>query len=311
MNWQRRTRPIAWLPPDLALNFSLSPFASPHQNHLTIAEALKSGSARLHAMSESANLDAEVLLAHLLKVERTWLLAHLEEQLNQEQFNQWEGSLSRLERGEALPYVLGEWGFYGLTIHLTTDVLIPRPETELLVETAIDWLAAHPDQRRAVDVGTGSGCIAVAMAVNVPDLEITASDISASALKVAAINVELHGLSKQVSLVHSELLDTIHGPFDLICANLPYIPSERLGSLAVARREPILALDGGEDGLDLIRPFLKKAAPKMDSGGLLLAEIDDSHQEDAIVISSKFFPDAKISLLEDLAGRPRLLHIAT
>jgi len=237
-------------------------------------------------------------------------MAHPEQQLNQEQINHWEASLARLEVGEALPYVLGEWEFYGLTFHLTSDVLIPRPETELLVETAIDWLAAHPGRRRAVDVGTGSGCIAVALAVNVKDLDLRASDISENALKVAAVNVGRHEVSNQVSLLHTNLLDNIPGPIDFICANLPYIPSERLSGLRVAKREPTLALDGGEDGLSLIRLFLKQAATELASGGLLVAEIDDSHECDVIALASKYFPKANISVLKDLAGQVRLLHIA-
>jgi release factor glutamine methyltransferase len=282
---------------------------SPYQQTLNINEALKAGSSRLQRVSESAHFDAQVLLAHIFNVERAWLLAHSEEALNQAQQKQWEASLARIEGGEALPYVLGVWEFYGLAFCITKDVLIPRPETELLVEVAIDWLAAHPGKRSAVDVGTGSGCIALSMAVNVPDLEITASDISEKALLVAARNIEHHKVGELVLLVQSDLLEKISGPIDLICANLPYIPSQRLSKLAVAKREPLLALDGGEDGLDQIRSFLYQASAKLASGGLLLAEIDDSHQESARAVASKCFPKGKISVRKDLAGRTRLLQV--
>ena len=309
MSWLHRMRPIVWLPPVLAIKLSLSATPSPNQQNLNIEEALKIGNNRLRDVSESASFDGQVLLAHILEVERAWLLAHPEQALNQAQLNQWESSLARLEGGEALAYVLGEWEFYSLGFHLTSDVLIPRPETELLVETAISWLGAHADRRRAVDVGTGSGCIAVALAANVPDLEIWASDVSGSALKAADINVERHKVGKRVTVVHSVLLEKIPGRIDLICANLPYIPSKRLGDLAVAKREPLLALDGGKDGLSLIRPFLKQAASKLASGGLLLAEIDDSHEESAPALASIHFPKAMILIMKDLAGRPRLLRV--
>jgi len=283
---------------------------SPNHQSLNIKAALSAGSDRLQNVSESAEFDAQVLLAHILGAERAWLFAHHDELLNQEQMRDWDASLARLEGGEALAYVLGEWEFYGLTFQVTKDVLIPRPETELLVEQAIDWLTARPEKRIAADVGTGSGCIAIALAVNVPDLGIIASDISERALKVAAKNVESHGVSDQVSLVQGEILEEISGPCDLICANLPYIPSGRLGKLAVAQREPLLALDGGEDGLDLIRPFLDQARGKLAPGGLLLAEIDDSHQESSGELGSEFFPGAEISVRKDLAGRTRLLRVA-
>lgn len=310
MNWPPRMRPTVWRPLGWVTKSSLPSSPSSNQHFLNIEKALKVGSARLRQVSESYDFDAQVLLAHIFEVERAWLLAHQEHKLNQEQLDRWESKLARLEAGEALPYVLGEWEFYGLPFHLTSDVLIPRPETELLVECAIDWLASHPGKRSAVDVATGSGCIAVTLAVNVPNLEIAASDVSEEALKVAASNVERHKVGKQVSLIYSELLEKTSGPIDLICANLPYIPSGRLSNLSVAKREPLVALDGGEDGLSLIQPFLMQAAPRLSSGGLLLAEIDDSHQESANVLASEYFPRAKISVQKDFAGRPRLLRVA-
>ena len=130
-----------------------------------------------------------------------------------------------------------------------------------------------------MEVGTGSACIAVSLASGLPQLVITATDISEPALKVAATNIDRHKLNTQVSLRLADLLDGIIGPFDLICSNLPYIPSQRLPELAVAKREPLRALDGGQDGLELIRKFLSQSAHILAPGGLLLAEIDDSHQK--------------------------------
>src|SRR3990172_7706221 len=194
---------------------------------ITIAAALKTGSLRLAAVSASANLDAQVLLAHILGTQRSWLLAHPEAELSTEQAETWDRALGRLEGGEALPYILGEWEFYGLKIQVTPDVLLPRPETELLVDTALSWLSANPQRSRAVDLGTGSGCIAVALAMHCPDLELWAIDISAAALAVATRNLERYGLETRITLLQSDLFDGLEAPFDLICANLPYIPSGR------------------------------------------------------------------------------------
>jgi release factor glutamine methyltransferase len=270
--------------------------------------AIADAKARLSAVSDSASLDAQVLLAHVLGKERGWLLAHPEAELSAGEESAWQAALARLEAGEPLPYVLGEWEFFGLTLKVTPDVLIPRPETELLVETALEWLAKNPG-RRAADVGTGSGEIAVALAANVADLQIWAGDLSPAALAVARANVEQHGLQERVRLVESDLLTEMAGPFDLICANLPYIPSERLGTLRVARSEPVLALDGGTDGLALIAKLLEQAASKLAPGGLLLAEVDDSHGESAPSMAREFFGEAQIELLADLAGKPRLLKV--
>jgi release factor glutamine methyltransferase len=317
----------------------------------TIGELLADAQSRLAPRSESAQLDAQVLLAHVLGRERSWLLAHAQEQMAHELEPKWEAALARLERGEPLPYVLGEWEFYGIKFHVTPDVLIPRPETELLVETALEWLRAHPGRRRAADVGTGCGCIAVALAANVADLQIEASDISPAALEIARQNIERYGLQDRVHLHQSDLLSSafaspqsgrsnpqdsvgdchvglrsasppsqrrneaansfsnLSTPFDLICANLPYIPSTRAAELAVARHEPHVALFAGADGLDLIGRLLEQAGAKLAPGGLLLAEIDESQENSAPELARRNFPDAKIDMLRDLADKPRLLVI--
>ena len=278
-------------------------------NNLSVGQALEDTRTRLMGLSENPILDAQVLLAHMLGQDRAWVLAHLEADLSVAQAQRWEQALARLESGEALRYVLGEWEFYGLKIALTPDVLIPRPETELLVETALSWLAANPKRRRAADIGTGSGCIAIALGVHVPDLELTASDISSRALEVARSNFARNDLLDRVQLVQADLMEDLPGPFDLICANLPYIPSSRLDELIVARREPRLALDGGPDGLTLIRRLLRQAKDELLPGGLLLAEVDDSQETSAAALARGQFPDATIDLLHDLAGKPRLLRV--
>jgi release factor glutamine methyltransferase len=276
---------------------------------VTIATTLRHIRQRLQPVSDTPALDAQVLLAHVLEVSRSWLLAHPEAELSGEAENRLQAALARLESGEPLPYVLGHWEFYGLDLSLSPDVLIPRPETELLVEQAIDWLKAHPQRRRAADVGSGSGCIAVALAVHVPDLRLVAGDISLAALKIAQRNAVHHHVAERIDFLASDLLPPVATHFDLICANLPYIPTKVLKSLAVYRSEPSLALAGGLQGLDLIQRLLFSAPSRLAQGGLILLEIEASQGEAACRLATQAFPQAKVHLLQDLAGRDRLVRV--
>lgn len=274
---------------------------------VTVGSALAAAS-RLTA-SESPALDVQVLLAHTTGQERGWLLAHQEASLAPGHAATFEAGLQRLERGEPLPYVLGEWEFFGLKLQVSPAVLIPRPETELLVEAALAWLKAHPAARRAADIGTGSGCIPVAIAANAPGVAFDAADISPEALAVARANVQFHSLEDQVRLVESDLMAGLRGHYDLITANLPYIPEARLPELPITKWEPLIALGGGDDGLRLIAPFLDHASTNLASPGLLLAEIDISLEHSAAEAARRAFPAARIEVRPDLTGRPRLLVI--
>jgi release factor glutamine methyltransferase len=271
-------------------------------------------SARLSLISDTPALDASVLLARIMDKPRTWVLAHPELTLTLGQHDQLEESLARLERGEPFPYVLGRWEFFGLDLNITPDVLIPRPETELLAEKAIAWLQESPVRCTTADVGTGSGAIAIAIAANVRDAHILATDRSFAALKVARNNASKFNLTNidfvQCDLLppHAELLATeFH--FDLICANLPYIPTETLKNLPIFNREPTLALDGGMDGLDLVRRLLAIAPEWIAPKGLILLEIEASHGMQALNLASDLFSHAEIHLHQDLTGRDRLLEI--
>lgn len=281
------------------------------QKTATVGATLADARQRLAAHSESPALDAQLLLSHVSGLDRVQLLAHPERILGAKELEAWQRALARLEDGLALPYLLGEWEFCALPLRVTPAVLIPRPETEMLVEAALDWLRAHPDRRRVVDVGTGSAAIAVVLATGVPDVRVTAVDISEEALTVAASNAQRNGVQERIELVHGDLLADLSGPFDVICANLPYIPTRRLAELDVARREPLLALDGGPDGLDLIRRLLEQAPRRLAPGGLLLAEVDDSHEEQAAALARSHFPLADTEVRPDLAGKVRLLTVRT
>jgi release factor glutamine methyltransferase len=278
---------------------------------LTLQEIQAQIVPQLQTTSDTAALDAQVLLAHVLQKPRSWVIAHPEYIISDEQYQKIFSALGRLEHGEPLPYVIGHWEFYGLDFRVTPDVLIPRPETELLVERAIGWLQLNPHKRRVIDVGTGSGCIGIAIAIHIPDVQLLMTDISKPALEVTRQNLERHGLAEKVVLRRSDLLSRVKDPFsmDLICANLPYIPADTVDSLPVAKNEPRLALDGGPRGLKLIRRLLKEAKGVLDSGGLMLLEIDPSQSKSIKYLAQQDFPNAKIRILKDLSGRKRCLEV--
>lgn len=276
---------------------------------LTVQEALRAARSRLSAVSEHPALDAQTLLAGLTGRSRAWLMAHPEADLPPQEAEFVTKAILLLENGEPLPYILGEWEFFGLRFAVTPAVLIPRPETELIVEQALAWLQEHPERRRGADVGTGSGCIAVSLAVHCAGLEVAATDVSVEALRVAEQNARRHGVEASVRLVAGDLLERVEGPVDLICANLPYIPTETLRGLGVSRREPVLALDGGPDGLRLIRRLLRQAGGKLAEGGLLLCEIEAGQGEAALRLAREAFPKAGVRVLKDLADLDRLVRI--
>jgi release factor glutamine methyltransferase len=285
-----------------------------------VRSALDDLTAHLRGLTDTPDLDAQTLLAHVTDRPRAWILSHLDSPLSDLEMDSARRALSALEAGKPLPYVLGRWEFFGLDFDLTPDVLIPRPETELLVERALAWLQSRPATRfsslRAADVGTGSGCIAVSLAAHIPDLRVTATDLSLPALEVARRNAEKHNVAHRVDFIQCDLLPPHPDPlpteshFDLICANLPYIPTDRLRGLPILGREPTLALDGGPDGLDSIRRLLQLAPAYLASRGLLLLEIESTLGPATLSLAREFFPDANIRLHQDLSGKDRLVEIA-
>ena len=278
-------------------------------------------SARLASVSDTSALDASVLLARIVDRPRSWVLAHPELTLTTEQQNQLASSLARLENGEPFPYVLGRWEFFGLEFDVTPDVLIPRPETELLVEKSIAWLQKNPSKINVADIGTGSGAIAVSIAVNVPNAEILATDISETALRVAKRNAEKHEVSERVEFVECDLFpeskvagqksDLRPLTFDLVCSNLPYIPTNTLKHLPVYQREPTLALDGGIDGLATFRKLLSIVPDWLAPNTLILLEIESTLGGQTMQLARQHFPNAQITLHQDLTNRDRLIEIQT
>jgi release factor glutamine methyltransferase len=264
----------------------------------------------LTSCSDQPALETQVLLAAVLEQPRSWILAHPEIPISPAQDEILAGLLAQRLLGAPLPYLLGHWEFYGLDFIVNESVLIPRPETEFLVEEALEWLRGRRQPMLAADVGTGSGCIAVALACHTPNLTVIASDLSGAALQVAQKNVLRHGQGDRVHLLQADLLKACAGPFNLLCANLPYIPSATLDGLSIAAHEPRLALDGGPDGLRQIERLLSQTAARLAPGGLVLFEIEAGQGESAAEAAYRCFPDSAIHVLPDLAGQPRLLKIS-
>jgi len=278
---------------------------------MKVQELLAAADQRLAPLSDTPSLDAQVLFAHIVQKPRVWVVSHPEDEIRGEEQEQFEEAMKRLEAGEPLPYVLGKWEFFGLEFEVTKDVLIPRPETELLVEKAIDWLKAHPEKRTVADVGTGTGSIAVAIASHIPDIRILATDISPDALRIAKRNAERHGVDRQIEFVECDLLPAHpeRSNFNMICSNLPYIPTEALLRLPIFGREPTLALDGGTDGLNIYRRLLKLAPEWLAPQGIMLLEIEATLGMQILSLAYDSFSEVNIHLHKDLAGRDRLVEI--
>lgn len=264
---------------------------------------------QLKSHSDSPYLDSLVLLGYISGKSKTELIAHPTPDLNPAQTLSLKEAIEQLQTGVPLPYVLGEWEFSKLRFKVTPDVLIPRPETEGLVELAQDWLRAHPGKRSCLEIGTGSGCIAISLAKTIPDLQIIATDISPAALKVAEDNASRHDVLSQIQFLERDLFSGIRAPIDLLIANLPYIPTNKLHSLDVYQSEPTLALDGGQDGLHYIKEVLKDAGEHLNPGGVILLELDEDCGISALTLAKEIWPGITIHLLQDLSGQDRYLRV--
>lgn len=254
----------------------------------------------------AARLEAEILLAYVLSQDRVFLYTHFDAPVNQDEREKFRAVIRRRVRREPLAYIIGQREFMSLSFLVSPEVLIPRPETELLVENAISWCG---DRDLCIcDMGTGSGAIAVSLAYYLPAGRFVAVDISSTALDIARRNAERHGVN--VEFYCSDLLNDLdhQREFDLITANLPYIPQEEYLSLPEDVRgfEPRLALLAGGDGLDVYRRFLPQAMERLKTGGCLMLEIGAKQGNAALNLTREF---GVSRLAADLAGRDRLLII--
>ena len=278
---------------------------------VTIHEAWATGRDQLAQASFTPELDARLLLQYVLHVEHSYLIAHGDETLTKLQASDYAALLARARAKEPVPYITGNAPFYGFDIHVNPAVLIPRPETEELVGRAVSWVGPRSGLR-VVDVGTGSGCIAIALARHLPPTILLASDLSLKAIQVARLNAQK--LAKQsITFVQSDLLAALGGPFDLIVANLPYVADDEWTIIddGVKWYEPSLALSGGEDGLDLFRALLRQAAVRLRPGGAVFLEIGWRQGSAVRQLAGDFFPLADIKVFTDLTGQDRIVQIQT
>jgi release factor glutamine methyltransferase len=265
------------------------------------------------AGSPSPALDARLLLQHLLGVNHAYLIAHSDQLLSSAQWETYQAFVARARQGEPVPYIVGHADFYGRTFAVTPAVLIPRPETEELTAHAIEWARARPGCRIA-DVGTGSGCIAVTLACELPAAQITAVDISEDALAIAEINAVRHDVAERLRFLLGDLLAPLATPADLIVANLPYISDVEWTTLddGVKSYEPVGALRGGPDGLAYIRQLLLQAiAGQLGIRGAIMLEIGWRQGQVVLRLAKEIFPQAEVLLLKDLSGQDRIVKIQT
>ena len=288
---------------------------------VTTAEALAAAARALGAAGvPEARREAGSLLAHATGRDRTYLLTHDDEPLSHEHLSAYREAVRRRAAGEPLQYIRGSQEFYGLDFEVTPDVLIPRPETELLVETALALTrgAAAP---RFCDVGTGSGCVAVSLLNERPDARCIAVDISAAALAVARRNAARHGVLGRLELLVSDCFDALAGrppageqvpaePFDLVASNPPYVAEDALAGLQreVRDHEPRVALTPGGDGLAVIRRLVSEAPRFVKPGGHLLMEIGyDQHERVASLLDPGVW--TLLDIRPDLQGIPRVVAL--
>ena len=277
---------------------------------ITLKEALNQAGRRIkEAGGVTSALDAAVLLGFVAACDRAGLYRDGSRLLTPEEQNRLDALVARRVTGEPVAYLTGCKEFMGLEFAVTPAVLIPRPETELLVEKALTLLDGK--ENLVAEVGTGSGAIAVSLAVNLPRTVIYATDISARALRVAQVNAEKHGVTQRICWRQGDLLaalaeDELTGRLDLIAANLPYITTQELAALPpeVRRYEPVTALDGGADGLALYRRLIPQAKRLLKPQGYLLLEIGCNQRQGVAALLTP--PDWRLNIEQDLTGRDRL-----
>jgi release factor glutamine methyltransferase len=287
--------------------------------------AFKTGIARLRdATVASHTLAAELLLLHVAGRDRTWLYAHPEDEISAEQEQRFLSLVARRAAGEPTQYLTGKQEFWGLVFEVTRDVLIPRPETEHVIEVALDRLAVREiragrkqtlsgEGLRIADVGTGSGCIAISLAKDLPGAKFVATDISPEALKVAQRNAERHSFADRIEFVHTNLLESVtnattESRFDLIASNPPYISRREGPTLQreVRDHEPEVALYGGEEGYEIYAALVTQSAAHLVSGGIAVFELG----HDSLPAVQPLFETPEwthVGVTTDLAGIPRVI----
>ena len=259
-----------------------------------------------------ARLEAEVMLMNVMRMQRHDLFSQQETEASPQQEQALAAIMERRLKREPLAYILQYKEFYGINLLVNPDVLIPRPETECMVEHALFMalMGMETPQLVVADVGTGTGAIAINLALHLPAAHIYAMDNADAVLDVAAYNIRAHNVADRVTLGKGDLLEPAPEPVDLILANLPYIPTGRIPTLQPEIRwEPQQALDGGPDGLDLIRRLLAQAPDKLKEHGIILLELDPEQVPAVEELARQLFPEAETSVEKDLAQHDRIFVI--
>ncbi|MCJ7655084.1 MAG: peptide chain release factor N(5)-glutamine methyltransferase [Dehalococcoidia bacterium] len=282
---------------------------------MTLTQALQQSA---HILSingiEDSCIEARMLLGHITKLSAVQIYTQTEQTLSQEQERTLHELVGRRLRREPTAYIINRREFYGIDFYVDSRVLIPRPETELLVDTALEFFKNGiylPSPLLIADIGTGCGAIAISLALNLPQSKIYATDSSYSALEVAKLNCEHHKVTRRVTLLQGNLLEPVPEAVDLMVANLPYVKSSELENLSpeITIFEPRTAIDGGKNGLKFIRQLLEQTEAKISHRGCLLLEIGQNQEQDVIHLIHSCLNKVSFTFIPDLNGINRVVKI--
>ncbi len=279
---------------------------------VTVGAGLASAAERLRATSDSPRADAQLLLAHALGTSRDWLVAHTDARMDPVLGERFEGYVRRRSCGEPVAYILQAAWFYGREFTVGPAVLVPRPETEHLIDEALAHLrGASGNSPRLLDIGSGSGAIACTLAAELQGAEVTGTEISPTALDIACENARRLGVASRCEFILGDLAVPVRGRrFDAVLANLPYVPTAQIAPAPdPVSFEPRLALDGGADGLDLYRRLLPGLAASLQPGGLVLLEAAPASMAALAALASDAFPNGTVSIGSDYAGLERFVRV--
>lgn len=279
---------------------------------MRVAEALASTRRSLEAATPDAAIEAEVLVRHASRLGRAALYASLNDPVVPVVWQEVASLVDRRLSGEPLAHITGRREFYGLDLQITPEVLVPRQETETLVDEMVEFVESRGRgaEVRIADVGTGSGAIAAALATQLRNATVVATDLSVRALKVADGNLRRLGLRHRVHLVLCDLLDGLDGPFDVIVSNPPYIATADMDALpSDVQREPALSLDGGVDGLRVVERLVRQSADRMTPGGGLFVEIAPDQARLVAEMARSRMPGSRVTVADDLTGAPRVVAV--
>ncbi|MFC2033822.1 peptide chain release factor N(5)-glutamine methyltransferase [Chloroflexota bacterium] len=257
---------------------------------------------------EEPTLESEILLRHALKINRIQLYSELENELKPEGKRKFWKLIERRLKHEPIAYITENREFYGLNFYVNHDVLIPRPESEMLVEQALK-ITKNQAISTIAEIGTGCGSIAISLALNLKQVNIYATDISSKALNIARINCQKHGVADKICLLEGDMLDPLPETVDLIIANLPYVKQSELSSINTIGFEPSLAFDGGPDGLGAIYKLCNQISGNLNQKGYIILEIGQGQSETIVNFLTDTFTTAKIEVVPDLSGIERVVIV--